>query len=222
MADSDSLLTYLEELSHSQFRYVSRLMGESFLVETNKENFWLLFEKLFASDRKAYLGTLLKALISRIKLHSDPGCSNSLEEAGIWGKHFISVCQDFNDTDRKKVLMALLPLITSPADAERLFIQCGLKETSEWIPFLLQVSTMPCSFLLLKSMRYVEHDRALLIRTCHFLMKKGDEHSFNLASLIRLSFGLEEVRGAFSLSLETYQLSRIEQNYYAFVQVMNF
>jgi hypothetical protein len=53
-------------------------------------------------------------------------------------------------------------------------------------------------------------------------MKRGDSQSFNLASLLRLSFGLEEVRGTFSLSLEPYQLSRVEQNYDAFVQVMTF
>jgi hypothetical protein len=41
-----------------------------------------------------------------------------------------------------------------------------------------------------------------------------------MASLLRLSFGLEEVRGTFSLSLEPYQLARIEQSYDAFLQTM--
>ena len=116
----------------------------------------------------------------------------------------------------------ILPLLSSPVDVERLLLQCGLQEYVDWIPYLLQVQSMPCAYLLLKALRYVESDRALLIRTCHFLMKRGDSQSFNLASLLRLSFGLEEVRGTFSLSLEPYQLSRVEQNYDAFIQVMRF
>ena len=66
----------------------------------------------------------------------------------------------------------------------------------------------------------MEHDKPLLIRTCHFLMKRGDGLSFSMASLLRLSFGFEEVRGTFSLSLEPYQLARIEQNYEAFLQTI--
>lgn len=223
MADADSLLSYLEGLSNSQFRHVSRLLGDSLLVQADAETFWTLFGVLFIRDRKAYLGTLLKALVLRIEMFKSV-CDGTqvLETSGIWDERFVGVCQNLTDTDRKKVLLALLPLVSAPADAERLFRQCGLKESSEWVPFLLLVPTMPCYFLLLKAMRYVEHDRALLIRTCHFLMKRGDGQSFNLASLLRLSFGLEEVRGTFSLSLEPYQLSRIEQNYDAFFQVMGF
>lgn len=77
-------------------------------------------------------------------------------------------------------------------------------------------------FLLLRALRYVEHDRALLIRTCYFLMKAGDALSFNMAALLRTYFALEEVRGTFSLSLKPYELARIEQSYDAFLQAVRF
>ena len=214
------LLAYLAEMSNAQFRNASRVLGERLLPSVGNDVFWQNFSTLFLSDRKAYLGTLLKALVLRLSPRGAEVTTSRLEESGIWEPEFVSVCTELTDTDRKKVLLALLPLLASPVDAERLLLQCGLKEGSAWIPFLLQVQSRPCYFLLLKALRYVEHDKPLLIRTCHFLMKRGDGLSFSMASLLRLSFGLEEVRGTFSLSLEPYQLARIEQSYDAFLQTM--
>lgn len=216
----EQLLAYLAEMSNAQFRNASRVLGERLLPSVDNDVFWQNFSTLFLSDRKAYLGTLLKALVLRLSPRGAEVTTSGLEESGIWEPEFVSVCAELTDTDRKKVLLALLPLFASPSDAERLLLQCGLKEGSAWIPFLLQVQSRPCYFLLLKALRYVEHDKPLLIRTCHFLMKRGDGLSFSMASLLRLSFGLEEVRGTFSLSLEPYQLARIEQNYDAFLQAM--
>lgn len=214
------LLAYLAEMSNAQFRNASRVLGERLLPSVGNDVFWQNFSTLFLSDRKAYLGTLLKALVLRLSPRGAEVTTSGLEESGIWEPEFVSVCAELTDTDRKKVLLALLPLLASPADAERILLQCGLNEGSAWIPFLLQVQSRPCYFLLLKALRYVEHDKPLLIRTCHFLMKRGDGLSFSMASLLRLSFGLEEVRGTFSLSLEPYQLARIEQSYDAFLQTM--
>lgn len=214
------LIPFLEGMSNSAFRSASLVLGEKILPSCAIVHFWQTFRALFLHDRKAYLGTLLKALLKRIG--ADTACvgSEHVEQVGLWDKEFVSVCNELTDTDRKKVLLALLPLFAHPRDAERLLVQCGLKERSVWIAYLLQVQTLPCAYLLLKAMRYVEHDKALLIRTCHFLMKRGDEHSFNLASIMRLSFGLDEVRGTFSLSLQPYQLARIEQSYEAFLVTM--
>jgi hypothetical protein len=47
-------------------------------------------------------------------------------------------------------------------------------------------------------------------------MKRGDGLSFNLASLIKAYFGLDELKGTFSLRLKPYELARIESSYKAF------
>ena len=222
LTEPDALLSYLHGMSNSQFRDASRMLGESLLVDMPDEDFWPLFRCLFFSNRKAYLGTLLKALVLRIKKQGRGVGSLDMEQVGLWNRDFELVCMELTETDCKKVLMAMLPMIERPEDAERLFVQCGQSEALPRIPYLLQIQTLPCAYLLLKALRYVEHDRALLIRTCHFLMRRGDECSFNVASLIRISFGLDEVHGTFSLFLEPYQLARVEQNYEAFCQALAF
>ena len=219
----EDFLAYLGGLTNSQFRKLSQQLAERLLPEMSVDEFWPLFSALFFSDRKAYLGTLLKALCIRLEKSGVAADSSSaFEKEGIWLPTFVHVCQNLSETDRKKILLSLLPLLDSPTDAERLLHQCQLMEAASWIPYLLQTPTAPSYFLLLRALRYVEHDRALLIRTCHYLMKRGDEQSFNMASILRLSFALEEVHGTFSLQLEPYHLSRIEQNYDAFLHHLHF
>lgn len=220
--EPEALLLYLKSLSNSQFKRASMELGEHILVEVSTDCFWAVFKTLFRDNRKAYLGTLLKALAARIANDNTSTDAISAETDTFWSEDFAVLCNDMTETDRKKTLLSILPLLHSPSLTERFLRQCGLMESSTWIPFLLQVRTAPCAFLLLKSMRYMEHDRAFLIRTCHFLIKTGDALSFNLASLMRASFGLEEVRGTFSLNLQPYQLSRIEQNYEAFLATIRF
>jgi hypothetical protein len=54
----------------------------------------------------------------------------------------------------------------------------------------------------------------------YFLMKRGDALSFNLASLMKEYFGLEEMKGTFSLRLKPFELARLETSYRAFCDKM--
>lgn len=219
----EELCAFLEGLTNSQFRQAGKVLGDSLLVDMDRDRFWNLFRILLLSNRKAYLGTLLRALLTRMERcrpEAAAGGRTACDEAGLWGEEAMAICSMLNDTDRRKVLLALLPLSEGPDEAERMLRQCGIGEPGNWIPLLLQTPTNACRFLLLKALHHMEHDRMLLIRTCLFLMKRGNDADFNLAALIRHSFALEEVRGTFSLSLKPYELSRIEQNYEAFLRTV--
>ena len=78
------------------------------------------------------------------------------------------------------------------------------------------------AFVLLRALRYEEADRELLLRVARFLLRRGDALSFNVASLMRLSFGLDELRGTFSLQLQPWQLDKMEQDWAYFSRQMNF
>ena len=217
-SEPESLVVYLNGLTNSQFRVASQMLAGGMLDDMPCKAFWQLFSRLFIADRKAYLGTLLKALATRIGNQKVIGAEDDFLSHVVDEEILSALSDEMTEVDRKKILLTILPTLNSPEDVNRTFNLLHLSEASQWIPYLLQVHNPAAAFLLLKALRYVEHDRSLLIRTCHFLMKKGDGHSFNLASIIRLSFALDEVRGTFSLVLQPYQLSRIEQNFEVFLQ----
>ena len=76
--------------------------------------------------------------------------------------------------------------------------------------------------MLLQALHYVEQDRAFLIKVAYYIMSRGDSFSFNVASLIKSIYGLDELKGTFSLRLQPFELSRIEKSYEAFCGVVDF
>ena len=207
--EPQALPEYLAALSNAQRRVAQVCLEREILPTLPAEEFGSVFTVLFKSDSRMWLGCLVKVLVLRIG-----------EGSSALGDCIGEIAADMTDVDRRKVLLAMIPLAQDPENVRMLFRKCGLVESGQWIQYLLQVTTRPAYFVLLGALRYVEHDHALLFRTCHYLMKKGDSLSFSTASLIRLSYDIKEVRGTFSLHLAPYQLARVEQNYSAFCEAV--
>ncbi|MCF0199263.1 MAG: hypothetical protein HUK02_08065 [Bacteroidaceae bacterium] len=212
--DWEALTRYLDSLSNSQFRTAGYMLGETLSQYLLEPVFWSLFSALAAYNSKAFLVTMLKQAVARLEAGTLSLFSDEAQAAyrGLSG----------NELDVQKVLLALLPQCSAPADVDGLFRVFGIAEGAPRLPYLLRVTTLPAAFQLFRALQYADHDRALLIRTTYLLMKRGDDVSFNLASLLRTHFSLDEVRGSFSLRVEPYQLSRLQSSYAAFCEAMRF
>lgn len=199
------LPAYLDSLSHAQFRTAGYMLGEQFMPRMEAEDFWQVLTLLYKYNSKAFLVTGLKAVTLRV------GEMQRSEAEDLW--KLLSV----NKIDATKALQTLLPALPDDVELVRHLLDVMMPEPAEdRIAVLLRVSTPACAFLLLHSLRAVEHNRSLLVRTTYYLIKRGDGLSFNLASLFKAFFGLEEVRGTFSLTLQPFELARLETSYEAF------
>ena len=207
--DFDELLELLDSFSNSQFRTAVYMLGEKYALELSADGFWRLFSVLLQRDSKAFLIVMLKALAQRMEKG----------EASIEDEGFKNLCHIMNEVDRQKTLQFLLPYLKDEEQVRYLF-RCFSMEANEWIPYLIKVNSLPCAFVLFSSLRYIEHERDYLVRIAYYLMKRGDGLSFNLASLMKAYFGLEELKGTFSLQLKPFELARLETSYKAFCDRM--
>ncbi len=207
-ADSDGLVRLLSSFSRSEQRTAGYMLGERFLLDCPAELYWQMTEALVCYDSKAYLITLMKTFLLRL----------SRGTASLSDVPFGRLAAGFNEVERQKVALLLLPELEQPKQVEQLFQLLGLAKGREQLVYLIRVDTLPCLFLLLRSLRYVEHDRAEVLKVARQLMKRGSGSSFNLASIVKVAFGLDELSGTFSLRLQPYQIARLEQSYEAFCQ----
>ncbi len=203
---------FLRSLSVAQFRTAGYILGERIAIEMEPSRFWELFLTLVSMDNRAFLVTMLHALTLRL----------SKGDVSLYDDGFERLVAIFTETDATKALRHLLPLQQSPESVARLLSCMKVDDTMRRIRLLLPVGTVACAFVLFRTLRYVEHDHALLVRVAASLVRQGDSVSFNLASLMRAYFGLNELKGTFSLQLAPWQLGRIETSYEAFSQVMLF
>lgn len=207
-ADSEGLVRLLSSFSRSEQRTAGYMLGERLLLDCPAELYWQMTEALVCYDSKAYLITLMKTFLLRL----------SRGTASLSDVTFGRLAAGFNEVERQKVALLLLPELEQPKQVEQLFQLLGLAKGREQLVYLIRVDTLPCLFLLLRSLRYVEHDRAEVLKVARQLMKRGSGSSFNLASIVKVAFGLDELSGTFSLRLQPYQIARLEQSYEAFCQ----
>lgn len=207
-ADSEGLVRLLSSFSRSEQRTAGYMLGERLLIDCPAELYWQMTEALVGYDSKAYLITLMKTFLLRL----------SRGTASLSDVPFGRLAAGFNEVERQKVALLLLPELEQPKQVEQLFQLLGLAKGREQLVYLIRVDTLPCLFLLLRSLRYIEHDRAEVLKVARQLMKRGSGSSFNLASIVKVAFGLDELSGTFSLRLQPYQIARLEQSYEAFCQ----
>jgi hypothetical protein len=207
-ADTEGLVRLLSSFSRSEQRTAGYMLGERLLLDCPAELYWQMTEALVCYDSKAYLITLMKTFLLRL----------SRGTASLSDVPFGRLAAGFNEVERQKVALLLLPELEQPKQVEQLFQLLGLAKGREQLVYLIRVDTLPCLFLLLRSLRYIEHDRAEVLKVARQLMKRGSGSSFNLASIVKVAFGLDELSGTFSLRLQPYQIARLEQSYEAFCQ----
>lgn len=202
------LVTLLDSFSRSEQRTAGYMLGERLLLDCPSELYWKVTEALVCYDSRAYLITLMKTFLVRWERGT-----SSLSDAP-----FAQLAASFNEVERQKVALLLMPAMQRPEHLEHLFSVLGIPKGREQMVYLVRIDTLPCLFLLLRSLRYIEHDRAEVLKVARQLMKRGTGASFNLASIVKVAFGLDELTGTFSLRLQPYQIDRLEQSYEAFCQ----
>ena len=206
--DAEALVCLLDSFSRSEQRTAGYMLGEQLLRDCPTDIYWKLTEALVHYDSRAYLITLMKTLLVRMERGT----------ASIADQPFRRLAATFNDIERQKVALLLLPAFHQPEEVERLFSILCIAKGREQMVYLVRIDTPACLFLLLRSLRYIEHDRKEVAQIARTLMKRGTGGSFNLASIIKVAFGLDELSGTFSLRLQPYQISRLEQSFEAFCQ----
>ena len=211
--DFGLLTTYLDGLSNAHFRTAGYLLGERLLMDVPPTQFWQLMQQLVLWQPKAFVGTLAKTSAKRLQAGT----------LSLYDEGFEQLAQalkgDSHVIDREKLLLHWLPMAADHTSMERLLNAFDVS-TKRRIDFLLRTNGPVAGFVLLRTLRFEEHNTPLLVHTCQMLMRRGDSQSFNIASAIRTYFDLQEVRGVFSLHIEPYELSRLDTDFDTFCRVV--
>lgn len=211
---AEELRDHLRSLRNAEHRAASVILAEaSTWKELTEAEFWQFFLVLTKDNAKAYLGTLLKAVVAlnrRAPMQFDHECLTEFAERVA------------SDIDRRKTLDALLPLLSSTTEIERLLALFDLRSSEERIRagFLFRAGTPSSYFLLFRILQRWEDEPQTLRRFAIELIRRGDKTSFNMACIVREYFNLDALPGTFSLNLPPYELSRLDTHFEAFSKIL--
>lgn len=201
--NAEGMRDYLSTLRNTNFRMASTVLADAALWK-GCQDFWHFAAVLVAANNRAYLGTMLKAA--------------AVISAPLPTPEFAASCT--TDIDRKKVLESLLTTVRQPADVNQLIHDFPINAPGVTEGILFRVGTSVCYFVLFNLLKQYEDRPDYLRRYGIELIRKGDKRSFNLACVIKEYFGLAELPGTFSLSLQPYELSRLDTSYDTFLTIL--
>ncbi|EJX01399.1 hypothetical protein EVA_10491 [gut metagenome] len=208
--DADALLTQLNQLSAADFRTAGYLLANS-LLPAYPHLFWDFFLHIVPLRPKAFLVTFLKAATELYR--KDPERLD-FDALRIYATKYA------NPIDTRKCLENLLPVLASVAELEQLLQLFTPLTPAVQTAQLLKAGTPPCYFLLFRHLQHTDESKDSLRTYCIYLMKRGNSIAFNMAVILQTFFDLPPLPGSFSLNLEPYELSRLNESFESFNKVL--
>lgn len=206
--NAELLLQVLSNLRASDFRTAGYMMANDVLMNCDSSTFWHLFINIVPINTKAYLGTFLKAAVS------------------LYQKGLLSLCEQIllqhvkisTAIDKQKVVEAFLPHLRSVDEVKCLVNIYYNDEQEKAVQLLIKAGTLPCYYVMFNLLKSLETDR--IAHYIKALLIPDNQLAYNMASVIKQYFDINNIPAAFSLHIEPYQLHRLDKGYETFVKVL--
>ncbi len=207
--------TYLCNLSNSGFRTASYVLAEHVLTTLENDAFWQCFATIAQPDTKVYLKTFLKAAVLNYKRGA-----LSFNSHVFLG--FARTCLQTEATiDRQKTLQLLLPELCTYEEVELLLSAfCGDNCNVKLRHLTSCAESKPCYYALFRLMKQMDMSHDRIAECLKVVARRATPMAFNFTSIMKLYFDVEDLRGDFSLQMRAYEVSRIENSYTNFVDVI--
>lgn len=202
------LFQYLSHLSNSNFKSAKFVLENDILLLASSQDFWEASWRLVGFRPKAFLNSVAKVSANRVARGNWQPDFNALEHISA------SLKGDEARPARNRFIRFMLPLFVEETDIQRLFKVFDVNDSS-CIVFLQEVAEPVHFFLMFNLLRRADN-HLQAVDCCRFLMRQGDDLSYNMASLLKEYFDLKEVGGVFSLRLQPYELGYLETSFPTF------
>ena len=211
-ADWTSLYERFNHMSNAEFRRVEQVLRQSVLPGLTNAQFWDAYLHLLQYRRQAFLSAILA--IHHLAQSGQLDCT--CDEALAVARWFHA---DAPDSVVKVVRMAL-PLLTSSTQIYEFLHLFDYTDNREIAAILLKENTPHAYYSLFQHLKHEADNPPLLRSACTTLLRKGDDLSFNMASILRSYFDITDINSTLSLQIEPYELSYIDQSFDNFVHVL--
>lgn len=212
MRDWESLSRHFDTMTNMEFRRTEVLVRERVLPELGNDSFWETLLHIIIYKRSAFLSCA--AGVGRIAR------SGVLSFASEYTLALSEYLAKTNPDSLVKIVNIMLPHMVTLTQVEGL-LRCFLHDGYRaHVAVLLKMDSPLCYYVLFRTLRHLAEDKKLIETCCRFIMKRNNDMAFNMASMLKVYFGLTGLQFRFSLNIEPYELSFIDKNYDTFLRVL--
>jgi len=208
--DWEGLNRMLRGLSNVDFRRMEKTMRVDVLTSLDNDLFWEAILHLIQFKRQAFIAGVTAAK----HLAKNDTLSFTCQPVGELVEHL-------NGTDTTvKICNMMMPLLENERQVEEMFDALGVADEVTRIAVMLKVNSTLSYYEIFKQLTMMHDSRDIGRRCCLALMRRKDDRSYNMASILRCYFGIEELKSQLALQIEPFELSYLEKNYDNFVHFL--
>lgn len=211
--DWDGLIRYLSQLSNMDFRKAEKIVRETILPETEPDVFWASMHRLVLFRKSAFVTGM--SAIDKV------AAKESFSFLSVEAKAFAADVLVQMPDATSKIINIALPLLEKEELINDMFQLFGVENVRDRLAYLLKVDSPLAYFMLFKLLKLIPDNQELGRKCCIYIMKRNNDQSFNMASILRTYFDLQDLKSQLSLNIDTYELNYIDRNYETFLHVLN-
>ncbi len=201
----DKLPLLFNALSNAQFRRTESHLRQTVLPKLKNDDFWETLYHLIIYRPQAFLSGILAIE----HLAKDGTLSYDNDGAQL-------LAASIDATQVQKIVSMAVPKLVTEEQVLGIFELFHFHDEKKQVAVLIQTHTPLTYYHIFRTLQHIPDHRELALRTCRYMLKKGDDMSFNMAAILRAYFGLNEITHQLSLKIEPYELSYLETSYEKF------
>lgn len=199
-------------LSNMEFRRMERVMREEVLAELHNDAFWEALLHIIIYKRAAFLS----GVVAVEHLAED----GTLRFDSAHVERLYAHLKGANPQSIVKICNMITPHLRTVQQMEGMFGAFHIDNEITRLSVLLKVDSPQSYYMIFKTLKFLE-DKVVAKRCCMAIIKRHNDMAFNMVSLVKVYFGLDDLPAHFSLNVEQYELSHIDRDFGTFLNILN-
>lgn len=200
------------QMTNAEFRRTEQIIRENVLPTLSNAAYWNTYLHLILYRRQAFLSSILA--IRHLARTDELSFSTAEAQA------FISWIHANSPESVLKLLRMGIPQLSTSQQISSMIHWADSPDSREVAAILTKETSPHAYHALFQFLKHEDYNMPLLRTSCTTLMRKGDDMSFNMASILRSYFDIKDINSTLSLQVKPYELSYIDQSYDKFLHVL--
>ena len=210
--DWDGMNKMLDSLSNMEFRRMECVMREEVLTELDNEHFWETLRHIIIYKRAAFISGVVAVE------HLAKDGTLQFENADV--ERLYTHLKETNPQSIVKICNMAIPHLHTEQQIGDMFKAFHIDNDITRLSILLKVDSPLSYHLIFKTLKLIE-DKVVARKCCMAIIKRHNDMAFNMVSLVKVYFGLDDLPAHFSLNVEQYELSHIDRDFGTFMNILN-
>jgi len=211
--DWTALQLLLSRMNILDYRKIQTELRTKILPKKENDEFWETYYHLITFKKQSFIATI----VAIENLAKDEKLDYNNEHV----KQISLYLHNEHPESILSIINLMLPLLKNEKQVNDTFDTFGLDDRTRTACILKQLTNELMYYCLFTYLKQMQDNKELIQKCCIYIMKKDNDIALNMVCILKEYFGLSKVRCPKTLNIEPFELSYIDRDKDAFMNVLH-